>query len=219
MKIAILGKGIKLSYWENRLSENSSIAWVQDTKSTEIYDLFIDLEFDEHTERILDYSQNPHTQFLLSANFVTIENALKDHQIKNNGAHLFGFNSFPVFVDINTIEMTNPTTSDTAVISDILKSINFTKIHWVDSRVGLVTSRIICMIINEAYYTVMEGTATKTDINLAMKLGTNYPKGPFEFVESIGLDNVYNQLLSLYKDTMDERYKICPLLKQEYLKL
>jgi 3-hydroxybutyryl-CoA dehydrogenase len=65
----------------------------------------------------------------------------------------------------------------------------------------------------------MEGTATKTDINLAMKLGTNYPKGPFEFVESIGLDNVYNQLLSLYKDTMDERYKICPLLKQEYLKL
>ena len=219
MKIAILGKGIKLSYWENRLSENSSIAWVQDTKSTENYDLFIDLEFDEHTERILDYSQNLHTQFLLSANFITIENALKDHQIKNNGTHLFGFNSFPVFVDIHTIEMTNPYISDIEVISNILKSINFTKIHWVDSRVGLVTPRIICMIINEAYYTVMEGTATKTDINLAMKLGTNYPKGPFEFVESIGLDNVYNQLLSLHKDTMDERYKICPLLKQEYLKL
>jgi 3-hydroxybutyryl-CoA dehydrogenase len=84
-------------------------------------------------------------------------------------------------------------------------------------RVGLVTPRVICMIINEAFYTVQEGTASKKDIDIAMKLGTNYPLGPFEWAKKIGIENVYLVLDSVYKDTKDERYKICPLLKKEYL--
>ena len=61
-------------------------------------------------------------------------------------------------------------------------------------------------------------TAEKEAIDTAMKLGTNYPNGPFEFVELFGLDMVYKQLLSLGKDTGEERYRICSLLKQEYLR-
>jgi 3-hydroxybutyryl-CoA dehydrogenase len=87
----------------------------------------------------------------------------------------------------------------------------------VADRVGLVTPRVICMIINEAYYTVQEGTATKMDIDIAMKLGTNYPLGPFEWAKKIGIENVYHVLDAVYQDTKDERYKICPLLKKEYL--
>ena len=41
-------------------------------------------------------------------------------------------------------------------------------------RVGMVTPRVMAMIINEAYFTVQEGTATKSDIDLGMQLGTNY---------------------------------------------
>jgi 3-hydroxybutyryl-CoA dehydrogenase len=73
------------------------------------------------------------------------------------------------------------------------------------------------MIINEAYYTVQEGTANKTDIDTAMKLGTNYPKGPFEFLELFSIELVYKQLNSLYNDTHEERYKICSLLKSEFI--
>ena len=58
----------------------------------------------------------------------------------------------------------------------------------------------------------------KQDIDTAMKLGTNYPKGPFEFLDLFGIDLVYDQLLTLYHDTQEERYKICSLLKQEYLR-
>ena len=83
----------------------------------------------------------------------------------------------------------------------------------------MVTPRIIFMIINEAYYTVQEGTATREDIDQGMKLGTNYPFGPFEWAEKIGLDNVYETLEAIYEDTKEERYKICPLLKREYLLL
>jgi len=87
----------------------------------------------------------------------------------------------------------------------------------VEDRVGMVTPRVICMIINEAYYTTMEGTATKEDIDLAMKLGTNYPFGPFEWALNIGVENVFELLEALYEDTKDDRYRICPLLKKEYL--
>ena len=73
------------------------------------------------------------------------------------------------------------------------------------------------MIINEACYTLQEGTATMSDIDISMKLGTNYPFGPFEWADKIGIKNVYEILENLYNDTKDERYKICPLLKTHYL--
>lgn len=88
----------------------------------------------------------------------------------------------------------------------------------VDDRIGLVTPRVICMIINEAYYTVQEGTASREDVDMAMKLGTNYPYGPFEWCNRIGIKHVYELIEALYDDTQDERYKICPLLKKEYLR-
>jgi 3-hydroxybutyryl-CoA dehydrogenase len=81
--------------------------------------------------------------------------------------------------------------------------------------VGMLTPRIIGMIINEAYYTLQEGTASKTDIDLGMKLGTNYPKGPFEWAELWGLAEVRRLLEAMYRDTGDPRYKLCPLLKTE----
>ncbi|MEM9298321.1 MAG: 3-hydroxyacyl-CoA dehydrogenase family protein [Bacteroidota bacterium] len=87
----------------------------------------------------------------------------------------------------------------------------------VADRVGMVTPRVIAMIINEAFYTLQEGTATKEDIDLGMKLGTNYPYGPFEWMEKIGVQNVYELLESLFEDTKDQRYKISPLLKRDYL--
>ena len=92
-----------------------------------------------------------------------------------------------------------------------------TEFLMVEDRIGLVTPRVVCMIINEAYYTVLEGTATREDVDLAMKLGSNYPFGPFEWSNRIGVKHVYELLEAVYEDTRDERYKICPLLKKEYL--
>jgi 3-hydroxybutyryl-CoA dehydrogenase len=87
-----------------------------------------------------------------------------------------------------------------------------TSYQVVADQVGMVTPRVICMIINEAYFTLAEGTASRNDIDLAMKLGTNYPFGPFEWADRIGLKNVVSQLEAVYRETRDERYRTCPLL-------
>ncbi len=79
----------------------------------------------------------------------------------------------------------------------------------------MVTPRIICMIINEAYFAIEENVASRNDIDLAMKLGTNYPYGPFEWCDKIGIKNVYELLNAVQMYTKDDRYKICELLKKE----
>ena len=112
------------------------------------------------------------------------------------------------------LELTSFDDSDKTLLNNLL-----TEYKIVEDRVGMVTPRIICMIINEAFYTVQEGTASKKDIDLGMKLGTNYPMGPFEWLDKIGIDQAYELLEALYEDTKEERYKICPALKKEYLKL
>ena len=60
-----------------------------------------------------------------------------------------------------------------------------------------VTLRVISCIVNEAFLTHSEGVASMEDIDQAMKLGANYPKGPFEWVEEIGADTILEKLDSL----------------------
>ncbi len=79
---------------------------------------------------------------------------------------------------------------------------------------GLVLRRVLFMIINEAAYTLWEGIAIREDIDLAMKLGTNYPMGPLEWADAIGLDRVYNGLKSLHEEYGDDRYRPCPLIRK-----
>lgn len=75
---------------------------------------------------------------------------------------------------------------------------------------GFISARIIAMIINEAYYAKGEEVSTEAAIDTAMKLGTNYPYGPFEWGEKIGLHNVYTLLKKL--SMQDSRYQPSPLL-------
>jgi len=136
-----------------------------------------------------------------------------NHQVT---ATLFGFCGLPTFLNRQILEVTVRQTEDLAKLSEVCAKLR-TDFSVVDDRVGLVTPRVIAMIINEAYFTVQEGTASREDIDLAMKLGTNYPFGPFEWCQKIGLSNVYELLDALYTDTKDERYRTCALLKKEFL--
>jgi len=84
---------------------------------------------------------------------------------------------------------------------------------WVPDEPGMIAARIIVMIINEAYFALSENISTKEEIDIAMKLGTNYPYGPFEWSAKIGLQNVYALLKHLNKK--ESRYEIAPLLIEE----
>lgn len=127
---------------------------------------------------------------------------------------VFGFCGLPTFLNREFLEVTLLKESHQPKLKEICEKLK-TQYQVVADRVGLVTPRVICMIINEAYYTVEEGTATREDIDLAMKLGTNYPFGPFEWAKRIGVKNVCHLLEAVYSDTQDQRYRVCSMLVNE----
>lgn len=77
---------------------------------------------------------------------------------------------------------------------------------------GLVRARILCMLVNEAATALMEGVAAPADIDTAMRLGTNYPRGPLAWGDLIGLDVVLGVLRGLHEEYGEDRYRPCPLL-------
>ena len=76
---------------------------------------------------------------------------------------------------------------------------------------GFVTSRISAMVGNEAFYMLQEGVGTPEEIDKAIKLGLNYPMGPFELGDLVGLDARLNNLNYLH-ETLGEKFRPCPLL-------
>ena len=85
------------------------------------------------------------------------------------------------------------------------------KILFVEDKPGLVAARVVSMIINEAFLTFNENVSTIEEVDLAMKLGTNYPFGPFEWAEKIGVEKVHGLLQKLSET--DGRYLPSPALK------
>ncbi|HET6688172.1 MAG TPA: 3-hydroxyacyl-CoA dehydrogenase NAD-binding domain-containing protein [Rubrobacter sp.] len=75
-----------------------------------------------------------------------------------------------------------------------------------------VALRVICCVVNEAYLALSEGVATAEDIDKAMKLGANYPRGPFEWAEEIGVQSILRMLDSL-RDVYGEAYIAAPSLR------
>jgi 3-hydroxybutyryl-CoA dehydrogenase len=79
---------------------------------------------------------------------------------------------------------------------------------------GLVRARTVSCLVNEAASALMEGVASAGDIDAAMRLGTNFPYGPLEWGDIIGLDNVLAVLNGLYREYGEDRYRPSPLLKR-----
>ena len=76
-----------------------------------------------------------------------------------------------------------------------------------------VALRVISCIVNEAFLAVSEDVAAPEDIDRAMKLGANYPKGPFEWAEEIGPDRIVRTLDAL-RVTHGDAYLAAPLLRR-----
>lgn len=219
----ILARGTKSRIEELKIKLSSldyTLVWVDDNNFSSAnlneFDLIFDFNFDEFHHQLKNYAGLKGKPVFVSSVKQQLAKACFEYGDKID-CHLFGMNGLPTFINRSLIEVSLLKLSE----KDILQTW-MVKLGWkhtiVEDRVGMVTPRVICMIINEACYTLQEGTASMVDIDTSMKLGTNYPFGPFEWSDKIGIKYVYETLDALYEDTKDERYKVCSLFKSKYLK-
>jgi len=129
---------------------------------------------------------------------------------------LVGIAAFPTLLDRDAVELAPSVyTLDPAVGVAVrfLESLK-KQAAVVQDRVGMVMPRILCQMINEAMFAVQDGASSPREIDIAMKLGAGYPLGPLEWGEKIGFGQVFATLRALHDELGEERYRICPLLKE-----
>ena len=219
MNILIIGEEANLKECQSKFKDHHSYMFANTHQEAKQRISDMDVSFDFTIERDITQLElyRDLSEVTIFLNTAKISLGQLDAFSKQHfSTSVFGFAGLPTFLNREILEVSLFRQDQESSLKAVCKELG-TKFQIVDDRVGLVTPRIICMIINEAYYTVQEGTASKEDIDLAMKLGTNYPFGPFEWCKKIGVRNVYELLIAIHEDTKDERYKICPLLKKEYL--
>jgi len=106
------------------------------------------------------------------------------------------------------------TSEETLKVSlDFVKSLGKETVVVKDSP-GFVTNRIITLVMNEAAKLLEENLASIEDIDKIERLSHNWPMGPFELADMVGIDVIVDLLEGIYQQTGWERYKPAPLLKR-----
>ncbi|MEO8412044.1 MAG: 3-hydroxyacyl-CoA dehydrogenase family protein [Ginsengibacter sp.] len=144
---------------------------------------------------------------------VFINSVIETLEQKKAPLNVSRINGWPGFLKRQTWEVAS---HHKIIAGKIFEAMDWAAV-FVKDEPGMIAARVISMIINEAFFALEEGVSTIEEIDLAMKLGTNYPYGPFEWQQKIGLQNIYRLLQNL--SVKDKRYLIAPLLEKKYFEL
>jgi 3-hydroxybutyryl-CoA dehydrogenase len=188
------------------LQDPAKVEWISKVSEFQNHpgaDAYIDLLFEALPERMLMLES-------LSAKPVIVNSV--SATLSELAVPFVRFNGWPGFLQSQTIEASCNSEDVKKQAESIFMLFN-RRVEWVADIPGFITPRVISMIINEAYFTLEEGVSTKAEIDTAMKLGTNYPFGPFEWSEKIGIEKICSLLSGLSKT--NSRYKPSSLLKKE----
>ncbi len=79
---------------------------------------------------------------------------------------------------------------------------------------GFIVNRILVPALNEAIFLVQEGVADPEDIDKAVKLGLNWPMGPLQLLDYVGLDTTFNITQVFMQEFQDSKFRPSPLLRE-----
>lgn len=207
MRLVVLANELqKQELLASGISDNCKIDWINSSKEFSSFpdaDAIMDLLFEEN-----GYDVAHLKSFLRKIIFVnSITKTISEIDFP-----FIRINGWPGFFKRNIAEIACRNETNKKEVEKILSLLN-KQPEWVPDIKGFISARVVSMIINEAWFALEENVSTKEEIDIAMKLGTNYPYGPFEWGEKIGLRNIAGLLSEL--SITEKRYLPAPLLTKE----
>ncbi len=201
--VVITNEALKAELLAQNESAAKDLVWQSAPAPVVGADYYVDLLFEPSPARIRQLNGLAPATIIVNAVATPLQE-LPGHFIRING--------WPTFLKREWVEAVanDPQAKKQATgFFDVIGK----KPAWVPDQPGLVAARVVCMLINEAYFALEEQVSTKEEINTAMKLGTNYPYGPFEWAEQVGLEKICGLLEKM--SLTDPRYAPAPWLKKE----
>jgi len=207
MRLVVLAnEQLKEDLLSTGINDSCKVDWIDSSKEFSSYtdaDAVIDLLFEHNgynSSHLTDLLKKP--VLLNSMNKTIVE----------IGLPVIRINAWPGFLKRSVAEVCCGNDAEKNEAEKILGLLN-RKAEWIPDIKGFISARVVSMIINEAYFALQENVSTKEEIDIAMRLGTNYPYGPFEWSKKIGLKNIASLLTEL--SISEKRYQPADLLLKE----
>ncbi|MFO7774074.1 MAG: 3-hydroxyacyl-CoA dehydrogenase NAD-binding domain-containing protein [Dehalococcoidia bacterium] len=127
------------------------------------------------------------------------------------GAHFM--NPVPLMKSMEVVRSLLTSDETVKITLDFARSLGKEPVEVKDSP-GFVANRIYMLTVNEAAKVLEESVANIEDVDKLMRLSFNWPMGPFELADLVGIDVVVDLLEGIYQQTGWERFKPAPLLKR-----
>jgi 3-hydroxybutyryl-CoA dehydrogenase len=208
--VVVIGEILKQELLQKPVNADVELIFINDIdeiKTISDADVFIDLEFDATINRISLLKKFLPKPVLINS---------VAHTLSETNEKFIRVNAWPSFLQRNICEAVAINEEAKINAENFFKTIGW-NYKFVPDIKGMISARIVASIINEAYFTLHENVSTKEEIDIAMKLGTNYPYGPFEWSKKIGLKNIYELLSELSKT--DNKYNVSEALENEINKM
>lgn len=212
----------EISRWAMTKSEKKSILsrikWTLDINEIADCDLVIeavdeDLELKKSIFRKIDSIAHPGAILVSNTSTLSLTKIAEVTKRTDQIVGMHFLNPVPKVPLVELVKAFDTSEHTLGRVKEFAKKIGKTAVE-VYEYPGFVTTRAIVPLLNEAMYILMEGVATAEGIDTAMKLGYNFPMGPLEMADAMGLDEVLAWMETLWKTLGEPRYRACPILRK-----
>ncbi len=212
----------EIARWAMTQSEMKSILsrikWTTDKNDIPECDLIIEA-VDENYElkkkifKELDEIAKPQTIFISNTSTLSLTKIAEVTNRKDKIIGMHFLNPVPKVPLVELVRALDTSDKTVEIIKKFAARIGKTPVE-VYEYPGFVTTRAIVPLLNEAMHILLEDIASAKDIDTAMKLGYNFPMGPLEMADTMGLDEVLAWMETLWHSLGEPRYRPCPILRK-----
>jgi 3-hydroxybutyryl-CoA dehydrogenase len=172
-----------------------------------------DLAVKEEVFRTLDGLARPEVVLVSNTSTIPIARLAAATNRPGRVAGMHFFNPAPIMALVEVIRGPETAEETVAIVRGLAERAGKTPVLCQDSP-GFIVNRCLFPLINEAAWLLYQGTASRDDIDTALKLGCNHPLGPLALADLIGVDVSLATLEILQREFQDDKFAPCPLFRE-----